>query len=208
MMKAKKVKWFTTGGTIDSQPYDENNPPKDATNDVFSYLPSHLQAIRNEVRPDFAIELEQVFSCDSKYIGEREVRKLVRLIRADTNTDVFVITHGTDTMPRNSRLLMQYLESDLKKQGKTLIMTGAMWPLTNGEKSDGLKNLRYIVQHYDDETIFPPGVNVLMHEKVFSPEGLCKDFDRQEFFVAKSPNDLRTYNQVLRKLGAQFIMGA
>lgn len=203
---AKKIKWLTTGGTIDSAPYDEKNPPKDATNGVFSYLPTHLQSIRDDIRPDFPIELEQVFSSDSKFIGEREILKLVQHIRADKKTDVFVITHGTDTMPRNARLLMKYLESDLKKQGKTVIMTGAMWPLTNGEHSDGLKNLRYIVQHYDDENLFKPGVHVVMHEQVFAPEKLCKDFDKLEFFVARNPDDLRKYDQKIKELGASFGM--
>lgn len=189
-MAGKKVKWFTTGGTIDSLPYDEAEPPKNATNPPFSYLPMTLKAIRDDIRPDFEIDLEQMWARDSKFITEREMLELVRRIRQDKKHDVFVITHGTDTMPQNSRLLMKYLDGYLREKGKAVIMTGAILPLTNGARSDGLQNLRYIVQHYDNEKMFPPGVHVVMHERVFSPIGLRKDFDAMQFYISLHAHDL------------------
>jgi L-asparaginase/Glu-tRNA(Gln) amidotransferase subunit D len=191
-MAARKVKWFTTGGTIDSQAYsDPVHPPRDATNDWFSYLPLTLQGIRDEIRPDFPIELEQMWTRDSKYIRERDIEKLAARIRADKKHDVFVVTHGTDTMPENSRTMMKCLNGFLKEKNKTVIFTGSMLPLANGETSDGLSNLRFIIGHFDDPAVFPPGVHVVMHAQVFSPVGLRKDLSKREFYCSGKEKDLK-----------------
>lgn len=174
-----------TGGTIDAEPYpDPDHPPKDATMLHISQVPAVIGALGHDKRCDYLPWRAK----DSKHYTPQDMQDLADIIRTSRASNI-IITHGTDAMPENSRMVMEYLqhlEDDTAKFSvdcsplgkKRVIFTGAMLPLSNGPTSDGLKNLDYIMKHIDG---WDAGVRVVMHEQSFAPVGLTKDFSRYQF---------------------------
>lgn len=161
------VEVFLTGGTIDAEPY------VDTPTNVTVAKESLAAKLLVEFKYPVAIHRER-WTLDSKDFSEGHVRILADRIQKSETRNILV-THGTDRIPENARLLGTFLgDTD-----KTVVFTGAMVPLSHGHESDGRTNLETAMAflHENEE----PGVFAAMHGKVYKPEGLRKDFEKKEF---------------------------
>jgi L-asparaginase len=78
-----------------------------------------------------------------------------------------VITHGTDTMVETGL----YLQRPLLNLEMPIVLTGAITPL-GFEGSDGLQNLTESLMAVQ---LIPPGVYVVMHNRVYPVHRVRKD---------------------------------
>ena len=181
-----------TGGTIDAEAYpDPANPPQKAAMLAESAVPAALAAM-HLARPYYCyLWLRK----DSKDFTEADIQGLAQVIRASGHRDI-VITHGTDKMVENSRLLDNVISewghapippaSRLALLGSQqqndpfykIAFTGAMMPLSNGAQSDGYRNLRYAMEQVGS---FPPGVWIAFENQRFEPHRTVKDFETYRF---------------------------
>jgi L-asparaginase/Glu-tRNA(Gln) amidotransferase subunit D len=169
--------FILTGGTIDAEPYEQT--PEYITPNRFSVIPAVVTAMHPEKTCGFFTWLLK----DSKDFTREEIAELAEIIRG-VDQPYIVITHGTDRMPENSRLLAELVGETTK----TILFTGSMLPLMNGPESDGFTNLRFALEHVAE---LPKGVGVVMHGQYFYPERLRKDFEQMRFYnepVISSPS--------------------
>jgi L-asparaginase len=108
---------------------------------------------------------------DSKDITAEDVQRMAHLI-AQAQQDFIIITHGTDAMPQNARMLKALLARDYPEvlAHKRIVFTGAMEPLTHGAQSDGYANLKDALRDAK------AGVSIVMHGMVINPDRAVKDF--------------------------------
>jgi L-asparaginase len=166
----KDILVIMTGGTIDAEPYGDPARP-----------PRYAIPLRDSLVPRAVEELGYGADCrffqwmmkDSKDFSPAEIYALAIFIE-QRRAQHFIITHGTDRMPENSR----ELQKQLAGTEKTVVMTGAMLPLANGPASDGYDNLRAAIAHVEQ---WPPGVHVVMHGRRFDPQKVKKDFATRRF---------------------------
>lgn len=166
---------ITTGGTIDAEPYEST--PEDVTVRKDSLIPQACAEMGIEEGLDFFHWLQK----DSKKISAQDLEDLANIIRSDDH-QCFLITHGTDAMPENSR----GLQTLLRDSGKKVIITGAMTPLSHGiNHSDGYRNLEVAVTALRHPEFLSDNVSVVMGGKRWRTEGLAKDFEKKEFYYEK-----------------------
>ncbi len=107
-----KIKFFTTGGTIDKVYFDAKSE--------FQVGPPQVREVLEEANAVFDYEIESLLRKDSLEMTEAD-RSLVRnRIEAET-CPLVVVTHGTDTMVETARALEGI-------PGKTIVLTGSMQP--------------------------------------------------------------------------------
>ena len=100
-----------------------------------------------------------------------EVQKTIE----KSNSKMFVITHGTYTMPDTAR----YLARNLQAPNKKVILTGSMIPLQGFDFTDAPFNLGYAiakVQSVDD------GVYVGMNGVLFTADEAAKNISEGRFY--------------------------
>lgn len=164
------------GGTIDSKPYSEvpgEYPPNATMNQ--DYLAA--RTLRDDLYGDPDIEtLKWIIICnkDSKKVTDADRAKLLRYIKeAQGKFDRIVVTMGTDCMAPTAKFLKENMGEILCP----IIFTGAIWPLSNGKKSDGWENLSAAAY----KPVIKPNVYIAMGD-VFAPaEFVVKDFERKCF---------------------------
>ncbi|MFW0778006.1 MAG: asparaginase domain-containing protein [Rickettsiales bacterium] len=166
----KDILFMMTGGTIDAEAYaDPARPPKQSI------------MLRDSLVSETVIALGYADDCrffqwtmkDSKDFTVSELYAMAVFIK-QRRAQHIIITHGTDRMPENSRILA----NELAETDKTIIMTGSMLPLANGVESDAPENLRYAIEHIES---LPAGVHVVMHAQLFNPSRLIKNYDTFRF---------------------------
>lgn len=168
-----KLLLLTTGGTIDAQPYPEDDPPAVSTpsEDRLS-LRTLTALIQNQ---DAALDCIEICNKDSKLIDGKDLDALERAILTHPGYDRVIVTIGTDRMTGTA----QDLKARLRDSPPCpVVFTGAILPLANGETSDGPANLRLAAF---GEPKAAPGIYITMHD-LFAPcEMIRKDFERQRF---------------------------
>lgn len=166
----KDILIIMTGGTIDAEAYpDPARPPKNAIPLKDSLVPQAVEEMGHAGDCRFF----QWMMKDSKDFTSAEIYAMSVFVR-QRRAEHIIITHGTDRMPENSRQLAELL----KESGKTVIVTGAMLPLANGQASDGYENLRFAIERME---ALAPGVHVVMHGRLFTPSKLRKNFTTRQF---------------------------
>jgi L-asparaginase len=130
---------ITTGGTIGAIPYkDPQMPPE------FSSMPPEWRDIvRDALATTFAPINARCVSLkplDSKLIDHAYRMNLLQII-ATAHEDKILVTHGTDTILKTADFLHHNLSGATGR--KSVILTGAMTPLSNGQESDGYQNLQF-----------------------------------------------------------------
>lgn len=148
---------MTTGGTMGAVAYpDPQKPPR------YSPMPPAPQDyVRDALKsdfPDFKTRYLPLKPIDSKDMDDAYREKLVDIIM-DAPERKIIITHGTDTLLKTADFLYDKLA-----EFKTVIITGAMVPLSNGLTSDGYGNLSFALETLDSP---PPGlghVNVVLSD--------------------------------------------
>jgi L-asparaginase len=144
-----KIKFITTGGTIDKVYFDAKSE--------FEVGPPQVTDLLREANVAFEYEVESVLHKDSLDLTVAD-RELVRQkIAADAATRI-VVTHGTDTMIQTARALEGI-------PGKTIVLTGSMQP-ARFRVTDAEFNLGTAVAAAQT---LPPGVYIAMNGRVFDP---------------------------------------
>lgn len=116
---------------------------------------------------------------DSKYFMKRDVLELASIIEHAKELYV-IITHGTDSMVKNSQLLSTLLAHPIHKN---IVFVGAMVPLANGmHQSDGYYNLEDTLKRIHT---FPLGVHIAFKKQLYDP-----------FFTRKNHSEF-TFEHVL-----------
>lgn len=182
MPGAQNILVIMTGGTIDAEPYEQT--PEFVTPLEHSLIPDMVKQLGyGEGTCDFF----QWIMKDSQEFTREEMQQLADIIKADAR-EHFVITHGTDAMVKNARLLDEFLQDS----GKTVFFVGAMEPLTHGGRSDGPENLRRAIdtiQAVGEEQnggVFIIGRGEVANGKLgpcmFRPDEAAKDKTRKLFY--------------------------
>jgi L-asparaginase len=156
-----KIKIFTVGGTIDKVYFDQKSEYQVGD-------PGVTQILR-EANITVDHEWESLMRKDSLDLTEDDRRIIAEKIRFDNNERVLV-THGTDTMMETARFLQQIPE-------KTIVLTGAMSP-ARFKESDAPFNIGFAMAAVQ---LLPSGVYLAMNGRIFTPDRVVKNRERNCF---------------------------
>src|SRR3569832_291318 len=107
-----RIKFFTTGGTIDKVYFD-------AKSEFEVGPPQELEVVR-DAHVTFEYDIESILRKDSLDMTEADRQLVCRRVEADP-ARMIVVTHGTDTMVETALALKAIA-------GKTIVLTGSMQP--------------------------------------------------------------------------------
>jgi L-asparaginase len=155
------IRFITTGGTIDKVYFDALSQ--------FEIGDSQIKHILDEGLADFDYEIVPLLQKDSLDMTDEDRTSLRELIAAD-DSERYVITHGTDTMPETAEAL-----KDLR--GKTIVLTGALSP-ARFKTSDATFNVGMAVAAAQ---VAVPGVYIAMSGQVFSAGTVRKNRAENKF---------------------------
>jgi L-asparaginase len=163
-MTKAHVHIIKTGGTIEF-----HDPAYEDMNNVLLKLDVSIDSYLSKlIKPHFTYSIEEAFSKDSRDIIDQDRQKLLDAISTSPHENI-VITHGTFTM----RETAEFIEKQLP-DGKKVILTGAMIPITGFASSDAGFNLGYAIGSFVG---LQPGVYLSMNGGVFSPKEVTKNTD-------------------------------
>ena len=158
---------LTTGGTIEKT-YNERDG---SLKNYHTILPEMLTGLR---LPDLDVSYEQVVFKDSLEMTEDDRQRILASTKqAIPQSDAIIILHGTDTLSKTGELLNRELV-DLKIP---VILTGAMRPYKFRD-TDALQN---VTESLLAARLVPPGVYVVMHNRVLRFPGVIKDRENLTF---------------------------
>lgn len=150
-----KIHFITTGGTIDSQ---------------YNIHTGSIQPLEESALPKFLSEyakldstrLQHTALCmkDSRDLTESDFQNLCQVIEQSNLTHI-VVTHGTFTLFDTARRL----EKMLTCNNKTIVLTGAMTPLTGFSVNDAAFNLGSAITACP---LLKSGVYVIFYGKVMN----------------------------------------
>jgi L-asparaginase len=144
-----KIKFITTGGTIDKIYFDAKSE--------YEVGPPQVAGLLHEANVSFQFEIESVLRKDSLDMTEAD-RELIRQKVAADPYDRIIVTHGTDTMVQTARKLLGI-------PGKTIVLTGSMQP-ARFRVTDAEFNLGTAVAAVQ---LLPAGVYLAMNGRIFNP---------------------------------------
>ena len=144
-----KIKFFTTGGTIDKVYFDDKSE--------FEVGPPQVTELLRDVNVQFQHEIESILRKDSLDLTDAD-RALIRERVTAEVCERIVITHGTDTMVQTALALGDF-------PGKTIVLTGSMQP-ARFRATDAGFNLGAAVAAVQT---LPPGVYLAMNGRIFDP---------------------------------------
>jgi L-asparaginase/Glu-tRNA(Gln) amidotransferase subunit D len=178
----EKILLICTGGTMDAEPCENPKTPPTfvKTRKGKESLVMHTVeclGYKNVDRFNWAEGDEYRFVKDSKEFTPSDIAELARIIKKDEHR-CFVITHGTDAIVKNARLLRHELEGS----NKAVVFVGAIVPLSMHQKrgytSDAIETLRFALDGIAEQ---PTGVYIAARyantklQKFFDPEQIKKD---------------------------------
>ncbi len=158
---ALKLKFITTGGTIDKVYFD-------ATSE-FEVGPPQVREILQDANVTFEFEIESVLRKDSLDLTAADRRLIRDLIERDPHARI-VVTHGTDTMIRTA-LALEGIPN------KTIVLTDSMQP-ARFRNTDAVFNIGTAIAAAQ---VLPPGVYLAMNGRIFNPRHLQKNRRRHCF---------------------------
>ncbi|HEU0118554.1 MAG TPA: asparaginase domain-containing protein [Alphaproteobacteria bacterium] len=151
---------ITTGGTIGAMPYkDVKHPPKVSTmpGKGQDFVRTGLQKITN-----FKTRCLPLEARDSKDIDDAYRQMLLDTLKAAPESAI-MITHGTDALIKTADFFYKKLPVDPVLQKKTIIMTGAMVPLSCGAESDGMSNMSFALRQLSGGMMHP-GIYIVLSD--------------------------------------------
>ncbi|RLF62575.1 MAG: asparaginase, partial [Thermoplasmata archaeon] len=158
---------LTTGGTIEKT-YNEHDG---SLRNYHTILPKMLSTLR---LPDLEVTYKKVVFKDSLEMTEEDRRRILAEVRRMLpESDAIVILHGTDTLSKTGELLHR----ELAELRIPIILTGAMRPYEFRD-TDAVQN---VTESLLAARLIPPGVYVVMHNRVLRFPGVVKDHDRLTF---------------------------
>jgi L-asparaginase len=153
------IHFIITGGTIDSF----YNGVKDTVEPMkISSVPNFIQSLKLYEKTEFTT----ICMKDSRALTEKDLANILKAIK-ESHHKKFIVTHGTYTMPDTAR----YLEGNLGKHNKSIILTGSLIPLLGFSPSDAPFNLGYSIAKIHE---IGPGIKVCMNGKIFKPIEVVK----------------------------------
>lgn len=159
--KKVKIKFFSTGGTIDKIYFDRKN--------TYQVGECGVGEIMRGVNVGFEYEFESIMRKDSLDITDEDRRLIFDRIRSDPN-EYIVVTHGTDSMDLTAQTL-----AEIKK--KVIVLTGAMQP-AKFISSDAVFNIGFAVAAVQT---LPYGVYLAMNGRIFHPGKNRKNVELNRF---------------------------
>ncbi len=145
-----KIKFFTTGGTIDKIYFDNLSKYKIGEPMVKNIL--------EDARINFEYEVESLFKKDSLDMTEKDRIAILHAVKKEKN-DLIIITHGTDTMIATAKILKQIKD-------KVIVLTGAMEPAVF-KSSDAFFNLGGATAAVQ---VLENGIFISINGRVYNPE--------------------------------------
>ena len=150
-----KIKFFTTGGTIDKVYFD-------AKSEFQVGSPQVLEVVK-DANVGFEFEVESILRKDSLDLTEED-RQLIRTRVEREICPLIVLTHGTDTMVQTALALVGI-------PGKTIVLTGSMQP-ARFRSTDAVFNIGTAIGAVQ---CLPPGVYLAMNGRIFDPRKAVKN---------------------------------
>lgn len=163
--KREPVHFILTGGTIDSF---YNGPLDTVTPHENSVIPEYIRSLKLHEKTSFT----QVCMKDSRNLSRSDQEKILGTIEK-AKEKLFIITHGTYTMPDTAR----YLEANLIRKDATIIFTGSMVPI-EFPRNDGTFNIGYTLAEIHH---LSPGIYVCMNGRIFAPGEILKLLSEGKF---------------------------
>ncbi len=156
-----KIKFITTGGTIDKVYFDARSE--------YEVGPPQVLDVLKEANVTFEFEVESVLAKDSLDMTDEDRQLIRRRIEADPVTRI-IVTHGTDTMIQTALVLRGIPE-------KTIVLTGSMQP-ARFRNTDAVFNIGTAIAAVQ---ALPPGVYIAMNGQIFDPTRVRKNREKQCF---------------------------
>jgi len=161
MLAAMFIRFITTGGTIDKIYFDALSQ--------FEVGESQVKHILNEGLVQFDYDIVPLLQKDSLDITDDDRARLRDYI-ANDDARLYVVTHGTDTMPETA-------ESLAGLQDKTIVLTGALSP-ARFRSTDAIFNVGMAVATVQ---VALPGVYIAMSGQVFAAGEVRKNRAENRF---------------------------
>ncbi len=156
-----KIKFLTTGGTIDKVYFDAKSE--------FQVGPPQVTELLQHANITFAYEVESILRKDSLEMTDADRALIRERVLADPAEHI-IVTHGTDTMILTARALTGIA-------GKTIVLTGSMQP-ARLRVTDAAFNLGTAVSAVQT---LPPGVYLVMNGQIFNPDASRKNVGEHRF---------------------------
>ena len=156
-----KIKFFTTGGTIDKVYFDARSE--------FEVGSPQVREVIDEANITFAYDVESILRKDSLDMTDADRELIRQRILADP-CPLIVVTHGTDTMVETARALGNI-------SNKTVVLTGSMQP-ARFRSTDAVFNIGCAIGVVQSR---PPGVYIAMNGRVFRPDQARKNREKNCF---------------------------
>ncbi len=165
----KHICIITTGGTIEKT-YDEHTGVLTNQHSILSRI---LEGLR---LPELNIMQRNVIFKDSLDMDDIDRDIVLDITRQSMQeADAIIILHGTDTLEKTAELLYR----KIKNPHCPLIFTGAMRPYEFRD-SDATQN---VTEALFAANIAPPGIYVVMHNKLLRFPGVKKDREKLSFIA-------------------------
>ena len=156
-----KIQIFSVGGTIDKEYFDQKSRYKVGEPKIAEIL--------TEANVVAGYRIESLMKKDSLELKPADRSKIVERVRRTAAKKV-LITHGTDTMVATALDLRAVAE-------KTIVLTGAMAPACF-KSSDAAFNIGCA---FAAVQILPAGVYIAMNGRIFDPESVRKNREKNRF---------------------------
>jgi len=156
-----KIRFITTGGTIDKIYFDALSQ--------FEVGESVVQHVLTDGLVDFEYDVVPLLQKDSLEIDDDDRKALLDYIESDDAMH-YVITHGTDTMPATAEVLSTL-------QDRTIVLTGALTP-ARFRTTDAVFNVGMAVATVQ---VAKPGVYIAMSGQVFEAGAVRKNRAENRF---------------------------
>ncbi len=156
-----KIKFFTTGGTIDKVYFDAKS--------IYQVGSPQVLEILKDANVAFEYEVTSILQKDSLEMTEED-RQAIRQAVEEELCPLIVITHGTDTMVDTAACLLNI-------PNKTIVFTGAMEP-ARSRYTDATFNVGCAIGAVQTLT---PGVYIAMNGRVYPADRVRKNYDARRF---------------------------
>lgn len=156
-----KLKFFTTGGTIDKVYFD-------AQSEFEVGEPQVREAVENS-NVAFEYEIESILRKDSLDMTDEDRQLVKKRIEAE-ECPLVVVTHGTDTMIDTAKVLCGI-------PNKTIVLTGSMQP-ARFRVTDAIFNIGSAIGAVQS---LAPGVYIAMNGCLFDPNRVRKNREKNRF---------------------------
>lgn len=156
-----KLKFFTTGGTIDKVYFDVKSE--------FEVGEPQVRDVVENSNVAFEYEIESILRKDSLDMTDEDRQLVRRRIEAEP-CPLVVVTHGTDTMIDTAKVLRGILN-------KTIVLTGSMQP-ARFRVTDAIFNIGTAIGAVQS---LPPGVYIAMNGCIFDPTRVRKNREKNRF---------------------------